>query len=823
MNTVPESRCGKVYLIGAGPGDPGLITVKGVEVLRLADVVVYDLLANPAILRQANPKAELICAGKRGGHHTMEQPQINALLVEKALAGKLVARLKGGDPFVFGRGGEEALELARHGIDFEVVPGVTAGVAAAAYAGIPVTHRGIAASFGMVSGHEDASKPAPEVDWSRVAAGTDTLAIYMGMQNIRGIAEKLIAGGRDAATPAAVVAWGTLPSQRCATGTLATIAESAAEAGLGPPAVIVVGQVVSLRDQLNWFEKLPLFGRRILLTRPREQSVESEAALQRLGAEVLILPTIRIVPIEDLSGIDAAIERLGSYDWTVFTSVNAVRIFMNRMLARDKDARSFGACRIAAIGSATARAIEERFLHADFVPRDYVAESFLASFAQQHRVQGARFLLPRAEAARPLLVSELRRMGGVVDELTVYHTQPESEVEPDTQRRVMNGEADVITFTSASTVRNFVNLVGKERTVQLSRSAMVASIGPATTQAARELGLHVAVEAAEHTVEGLVRACNLAVARVGLAQACNPAVADAGADFRQPGLRRPEESSAHVSEGSGARPDAEGMTGPSAGKIAADEARAEKRAILETLRWYGRTHSVSLPGRTVRVGGRRSSLSLAQLDEMQEYLHALAPGVPLEVFSMDTPGDRNKTTPLSVVADDDFFTRDLDDALRKREIDLAVHSAKDLPEHLPADLLVAAVTPSLLPAECLVTRDGAALADLPPGAVVGISSERRRTGLLALRPDLQVADIRGNVPDRVSQVDSGRYDAVIVAAVGLTRLGMQDRIAQLFTAGEFPHVAGQGQLALVVRRDDAELAAFLKPLDLGNRTGMAWA
>ena len=501
-----ESCRGKVYLIGAGPGDPGLVTVKGMQALRMADVVVYDYLANPAIIEQASPKAELIYAGKRGGHHTLEQSQINDLLVEKALAGNVVARLKGGDPFIFGRGGEEALELARNGIAFEIVPGVTAAIAAAAYAGIPATHRGIATSFGMVTGHEDANKPASEVDWSRLATGTDTLVIYMGMQNIREIVGNMIAAGRDASTPAAVVSWGTLPRQRCVTGTLETIADSAAEAGLGAPAIIVVGRVVSLREQLNWFEKLPLFGKRIMLTRPREQSAEFEAALQRLGAEALILPTIRIVPLDDFSRIDAAIAGLASYDWTVFTSVNAVRIFMHRMLDQGKDARSFAACRIAAIGPATARAIEERFLRVDFIPPDYVAEEFLTSFAQQHQIRGARFLLPRAGAARPMLANELQKMGGEADEVTVYHTLPESDVDPDMLQRVIAGGVDVITFTSASTARNFVNLVGKERAVALNRSAGVASIGPITTQAARELGLHVAVEAAEHTVEGLTRA-----------------------------------------------------------------------------------------------------------------------------------------------------------------------------------------------------------------------------------------------------------------------------------------------------------------------------
>lgn len=265
------------------------------------------------------------------------------------------------------------------------------------------------------------------------------------------------------------------------------------------------------------------------------------------------------------------------------------------------------------------------------------------------------------------------------------------------------------------------------------------------------------------------------------------------------------------------------ISGARAGIAAASQAGAQKLAILETLRWYGRAHSATPPNRTVRVGGRKSSLSLAQLDEMNEYLRALAPHIALDFVSMDTPGDRNKTTPLSIVTDDDFFTRDLDNALRNREIDLAVHSAKDLPNRLPAGLLLAAVTPSLLPAECLVTRDGATLAHLRPGAVIGISSERRRSTLLALRPDLHVADIRGNVPDRIRQVDSGRYDAVVLAAVGLTRLGLQDRIAQTFTGSEFPHAAGQGQLALMVREDDAELAAFLEPLDLGDRAGMPWA
>lgn len=504
--TADCDKVGKVYLIGAGPGDPGLITVKGLEVLREADVVVYDYLANPGLLAEARDDAEMIYVGKKAGSHAMQQPDINALLVEKGAAGNVVARLKGGDPYVFGRGGEEALALAGAGVAFEVVPGVTAAIAAAAYAGIPVTHRGVAASLGIVTGHEDPTKPESQVDWSKVAVGTGTLAIYMGMKNLRRNVANIIAAGRDESTPVAVISWGTSPRQRCATGTLSTIADVVEREGIEAPAITIIGDVVRLRDRLQWFEKLPLFGKRIVTTRPRAQSAELQRMLQRLGAEVLVFPTIRIVPVQDYSAMDSAIGRLGEYDWLIFTSINGVRIFFDRMLEQGRDARALAACKLAAIGPATARALRDRFLDVDCVPRRYVAEEVVAALKEFDDLEGKKILLPRAGAARLVLPEELRRLGADVEEIAVYQTEAETRTDPALLERILGADVDVITFTSSSTVQNFAEIVGDERAREISTKVACASIGPITSQTARELGMQIAVEAEEHVTAGLVRA-----------------------------------------------------------------------------------------------------------------------------------------------------------------------------------------------------------------------------------------------------------------------------------------------------------------------------
>ncbi|NQT20358.1 MAG: uroporphyrinogen-III synthase, partial [Planctomycetes bacterium] len=379
-------------------------------------------------------------------------------------------------------------------------------IAAAAYAGIPVTHRGVAVSLAVVTGHEDPTKPESQVDWSKVAVGTGTLAIYMGMKNLRRNVGKIIAAGRDESTPVAVVSWGTSPRQRCVTGTLSTIADVVEREGIEAPAITIIGDVVGLRDRLQWFEKLPLFGKRIVTTRPRAQSAELKRRLERLGAEVLVFPTIRIVPVQDFSAMDGAIGRLGEYDWLIFTSINGVRIFFERMIELGRDARALAGCKLAAIGPATAQALRDRFLYVECVPRRYVAEEVVAALAALDEVRGKRFLLPRAGAARLVLPCELKRLGCHVDEVTVYETECESDVDALLLGRIAAGDVDVISFTSSSTVRNFAAIVGHERLKALDERVVFASIGPITSETARELGIRIDVEAEEHVTGGLVRA-----------------------------------------------------------------------------------------------------------------------------------------------------------------------------------------------------------------------------------------------------------------------------------------------------------------------------
>lgn len=481
----------RVYLIGAGPGDPGLITIKGVECLRRADVVVYDRLVAPALLDYAPASAEKIYVGKASGAHTMSQAEINARLIEKARAGKIVARLKGGDPFVFGRGGEEALALAEAGIAFEIVPGVTSAIAAPAYAGIPVTHRGVAASFTVATGHRADESPIPNLH-------APTLVFLMGVENLESIVTSLIEAGRDATTPAALVRWGTTPQQQTIIGTLANIVERARD--LQPPAVLVVGEVVNLRERLQWFEKRPLLGKRILVTRAREQASELARRLAELGAEPIEFPTIRIAPLDDYAQLDAALAQ--KYDWVIFTSVNGVRFVWERLTALGRDARAFAETRLAAIGSATAEELARHGLRADFVPREYIAEALAEQIGD---VAGQRILLPRADIARETLAHELRARGAHVDDVAAYRTITTDANDPRAQEmraQLERGKIDAITFTSSSTVRGFVNCQLPIDNCQLT----IACIGPVTAQTARELGLRVDVVAEEYTIAGLVAA-----------------------------------------------------------------------------------------------------------------------------------------------------------------------------------------------------------------------------------------------------------------------------------------------------------------------------
>jgi uroporphyrinogen III methyltransferase / synthase len=477
-----------VALVGAGPGDPGLLTRRGEALLAEADVVVYDRLAHPSLLELA-PTAEHIYVGKGPGAVEMSQDDINALLVDRARAGQHVVRLKGGDPFVFGRGGEEAEALRAAGFEFEIVPGITSAIAAPAYAGIPVTHRGISTHFTVVTGHEDPAKRQVDVDWDALARAGGTLVILMGVGNLGDIATRLMAGGRSPETPVAAVRNGTRADQHTVRATLGTISDLE----LRPPSVIVVGEVAAL--DLAWFEHRPLFGRSIVVTRAREQASELRARLEVLGADVLELPAIVIEPL------DFSIPSLDDYAWVVFTSANGVAAFFERGLhTSGHDARALAETRVAAIGPGTERALAARGVLADLVPERFVAEGLLEAFPDPS-ASGTRVLLGRAEQARDVLPEGLVARGFAVDVLPLYRTAPGTP-DPEMLRRTQQGDVDAITFTSSSTVENFCDAVGTLPDPQ----PLVVSIGPVTSATAIKRGLRVDAEAVDHTIDGLVAA-----------------------------------------------------------------------------------------------------------------------------------------------------------------------------------------------------------------------------------------------------------------------------------------------------------------------------
>jgi len=494
---------GKVYLIGAGPGDPGLITVKGMRCLASAEVVVYDRLVSPRILGYAPPHAEFIFAGKSPERHALQQGEINALLVERARAGKVVARLKGGDPFVFGRGGEEAEALREAGLDFEVVPGVTSAVAAPAYAGIPVTHRDFTSSLAIVTGNEDPNKPGSAIEWNRLA-GCGTLVFLMGMANLPEIARRLKEAGMPGETPAAVIQWGTTAKQRTVTGSLNDISRKVAAAGLTSPAVVVVGKVAGLRERLAWFEQGPLFGRRIVVTRSREQASVLSEAISALGGEVFEFPTIRIEAPEDWGALDAAIRSAEKYDWVIFTSVNGVKVFFRRLRELGCDIRAFSRAAVAAIGPGTRSALEERGLLVAYMPEEFRADAIAAGLRERAKT-GVRVLLPRADIAPDSLPRALAESGFAVDNVTAYRTVPERRNAAVLREMLRAGAVDGVTFTSSSTVKNFVAAL-EPGAGELLKDVMVASIGPVTSAAAQELGIKVDVEARRYTIDGLVEA-----------------------------------------------------------------------------------------------------------------------------------------------------------------------------------------------------------------------------------------------------------------------------------------------------------------------------
>ncbi len=491
---------GSVTLVGAGPGDPDLITLRGVEALRQAEVIVYDYLAPCDLLDYAPPGAERIYVGKKAGRHACTQEQINALLVRLAREGRRVVRLKGGDPFVFGRGGEEAEALAAAGIPCEVAPGVSSAVAVPAYAGIPVTQRGLASSMAIVTGHEDPGKPQSDLDWPALAR-MDTLVFLMGVANLGVIAAALMAQGRAPGTPVAVIQWGTLGRQRTVTGTLADIAARVQQAGLGAPAVTVVGQVVTLRDRLRWFERRPLFGLRVLVTRTLEQSGRLTAALRGLGAEVLQCPLIETAPPASWERLDAAIRRLGDYQWLVLTSANGVGAFFARLTEAGLDARALAGVRVAAIGPATAAELARHGVRADVVPSQYTGAAIAEAMGA---VGGQRVLLARAGVANPALAERLRAGGAEVEEAVAYRTLRPAGLE--TRLPALLAAADIITFTSGSTVRHLVEALGPGIAAQALERVAVACIGPVTAEAARSAGLQPAIIAGEYTIDGLIRA-----------------------------------------------------------------------------------------------------------------------------------------------------------------------------------------------------------------------------------------------------------------------------------------------------------------------------
>lgn len=492
----------KVYLIGAGPGDPGLLTLKGKAILEKADVVVYDALANDALLAHARPDAEKIYVGKVAGDHALPQGQINALIIAKAQEGKIVARLKGGDPYIFGRGGEEAEELLEAGVPFEEVPGISSTIAGPAYAGIPLTHRSFASSVTLITGHENPDKPGSVHRWDALARSASTLVFVMGMKNLPDISKNLVSAGLSADTPAALVHWGTTARHRSLVATIATLPARAVEEGFTNPSVIVVGGVVSLHDKLNWFEQKPLLGRGVVVTRAREQASGLAAMLAELGAEVVQFPTIQITPLDDYAEIDAAISRRASYQWIVFTSVNGVKYFWQRLTQAGLDSRALGGMKVAAIGPATADALLAKGIAPDFIPERYVAEGVVEGMLALG-MAGQRVLVPRAREAREVLPEQLRAAGATVDVIAVYATVPALSRKDEVLEMLAQGRIHCVTFGSSSTVDNFLGAISAD-TLKKYPAVQLAAIGPVTATTLAKHGLPCHIQPKDFTIPALV-------------------------------------------------------------------------------------------------------------------------------------------------------------------------------------------------------------------------------------------------------------------------------------------------------------------------------
>lgn len=495
---------GICHIVGAGPGDLGLVTLRAKECVEAAEVIVYDYLCNPELLAWAPDGAEIIYAGKKAGAHTLKQEEINTLLVERTRSGKRVVRLKGGDPFVFGRGGEEALALAKAHANFEVVPGVSSAIAGPAYAGIPVTQRGHVTQLTIFTGHEDPEKAAGTVELAQLAQAPGTKVMLMGIERLDSIARQLIDGGANPALPVALVRWATTPRQQTLTGTLADIAAKAAAAGFEPPAVAVIGDVVNLREELNWFEKRPLFGRRIVVTRTRKQAGAFSGKLRALGADVLEIPTIRIEPPKDLRTFAELVRDAHTYDWVLFTSPNGVDAFFEMFFRLYEDAREIGGARIGVVGPATAERVRSFRLKVDVQPEKNVAEALVGALQKETSVENIKILLVRAETTREVVAQSLTKLGAIVDEAIAYRTIPESGVSggrAGALERFQAEGADVITFASSSSVENFLALK-----VPLPPEIRIATLGPITSKTARDAGLRVQIESPSADLDAFARA-----------------------------------------------------------------------------------------------------------------------------------------------------------------------------------------------------------------------------------------------------------------------------------------------------------------------------
>ncbi len=496
------SGVGKVYLVGAGPGDPGLITVKGLESLRSADAVVYDRLASPRLLLEARPDAEMYDAGKGRDDHRMTQTEINELLVELGSAGKTVCRLKGGDPFIFGRGGEEAIDLAAARIPWEVVPGISSTIAAPAYAGIPVTQRGMSTSVTIVTGSEDPNKPDSNINWDALATITGTLVFVMGWKSMNDIVAALTSRGVPNDRPAALVQWGTTPRQNTVTGPISEIVERGVEAGISAPVALVVGEVTGLREALAWFDNRPLFGKRVIVTRARSQASRLVAQLEDLGAEVLEFPTIEIVPVEDPRPLDEALKNIDKYDWLMFTSSNAVRGLAARMDALGIDSRSLAHLKFGVNGPSTARALGEIGIKPDAIPNEYLASAMI-DLLNEREITPRNVLFPRSSIGRETLANGLRDMGANVDEIVAYSTQSPANTGEHIRAAYEQG-VDYTTFTSSSTARNMVELLGGSP--DLINTSRTVIIGPITADTVKELDINIDVMSPEQSIAGIIEA-----------------------------------------------------------------------------------------------------------------------------------------------------------------------------------------------------------------------------------------------------------------------------------------------------------------------------